>query len=112
MMEYDLHTDGQYQESDGDQRIPVTDPYDGEVWATVPAGTESDVDRAVRATEAAFESEAWAGFTQSRRCALLDEIADVEADNLEELAELETRQNGRIYAETKGKLGHVVEYLR
>jgi len=112
MREYDLHIDGEFQASDGDDTISVTDPYDGEVWAHVPRGTATDVDRAVRAARNAFESEAWGAFTQSRRRTLLNEIADAVADNVEELAELETRQNGRIFAETKGQLGHVVEYLR
>ena len=91
MREYDLHIDGAFQESDTAERIEVTDPYDGDVWATVPRGTGSDVDRAVRAARTAFESDEWADCTQSRRRTLLNQIADVVADNLDELAELETR---------------------
>jgi aldehyde dehydrogenase (NAD+) len=91
MRKYDLHIDGEFQASDGDDTISVTDPYDGEVWAHVPRGTATDVDRAVRAARNAFESEAWGAFTQSRRRTLLNEIADAVADNVEELAELETR---------------------
>ena len=112
MREYDLHIDGAFQESDTAERIEVTDPYDGDVWATVPRGTGSDVDRAVRAARTAFESDEWADCTQSRRRTLLNQIADVVADNLDELAELETRQNGRIVGETTGQLRHVVGYFR
>jgi aldehyde dehydrogenase (NAD+) len=112
MDEYDLHVGGEFTASTGDKAIPVVDPYDDEQWATVPAGTEDDVDRAVQVANDAFESNAWGEFTQSRRRDLLYQIGDVVEDNLEELAELETKQNGRLYTETQGQIGHVVEYFR
>lgn len=44
---WELYVDGAFEESSGDDRIEVEYPYDGTVWATVPAGTVTDVDRAV-----------------------------------------------------------------
>jgi aldehyde dehydrogenase (NAD+) len=112
MDQYDLHIGGEFVTATGDGTIPVVNPYDGEQWATVPAGTAADVDRAVQAARAAFESDAWDDFTQSRRRDLLYRIGDVVEDNLEELAELETKQNGRLFTETQGQMGHVAEYFR
>jgi len=112
MDEYSMHIGGEFTDSTGDDRIPVRNPYNGEEWASVPSGTEEDIDRAVRAANAAFESDAWAEFTQSRRRELLYDIADVVEANLEELARLETKQNGRLFTETQGQMGHVAEYFR
>lgn len=112
MTDYDLYIDGEFTSSSGDETIPVRNPYDGEAWATVPSGTEADIDRAVGAANDAFESDEWDAFTQSRRRELLYQIADVVEENLEELAELETRQNGRLFTETQGQMGHVAEYFR
>ena len=112
MDEYDLHIGGEFTDSTGSETIPVVNPYDGEQWATVPAGTAEDIDRAVETANAAFESDAWDDFTQSRRRDLLYQIGDVVEDNLEELAKLETRQNGRLFGETQGQMGHIAEYFR
>jgi len=112
MVDYDVHVAGEFAESENDETIPVRNPYDDEVWATVPAGTEADIDRAVQAATDAFESDDWGEFTQSRRRELLYDIADAVEEHLEELAELETKQNGRLFTETQGQMGHVAEYFR
>lgn len=110
--EYDLFIDGAFEPSMADERIEVEYPYDGEVWATVPDGTVEDIDRAVESARQAFENGPWATASVSRRRQLLHGIADTIDDNLDELATLETRQNGRHVRESTAQLNHVVEYFR
>lgn len=112
MKKYNLHIGGETIASTGDESISVQNPYSSKVWAEVPAGTEDDIARAVQAANDAFESDEWDDFTQSRRRDLLYQIADVIEANLEELAELETKQNGRLFTETQGQMGHIVECFR
>lgn len=110
--QYDLFVDGQFRASEGEDRIEVSFPYDGTVWATVPNGTETDVDRAVAAAREAFESDSWAGLLPSERAEILRDIADALDDHTDELAELETRQNGKLIREMRGQMDALGEYYR
>lgn len=74
---------------------PVINPADGEPFATVASGDAEDVDRAVNAAKAAFESAAWANIRPADRQHLLLKLADLLASNADEFAELETLDNGK-----------------
>lgn len=109
---YDLFIDGSFESSTAADRLKVEYPYDGEIWATVPDGTPADIDRAVTAARDAFENGPWGTAPVSRRREALHAIADTIDDNVDELAELETRQNGRHVRESTAQLNHVVDYFR
>ena len=109
---YDLFVGGEFVASTGEERIDVDYPYDGSVWATVPEGTVDDVDRAVRAARAAFESSGWAEAGPSERSRVLHQIADVIDDHAAELGELETRQNGKLIREMQGQMEALGEWYR
>jgi len=110
--EYDQFIDGEYTPSESDERIEVSFPYDGSVWATVPDGTEADVERAVDSARSAFESDEWRGLLPSERASILHDIADTIDDHAEELAELETRQNGKLIREMSSQMGGLGEWFR
>lgn len=57
VQEYELFIDGEFRESQGDNRIDVGFPYNGNVWASVPDGTAEDIDDAVQVARGAFERE-------------------------------------------------------
>lgn len=109
---YDLHINGRFQSSSGEDLNEVVNPYDGNTWATVPVGTSEDVDAAVNAARDAFETSPWGNTRPSQRREILYEIADVIRDNADELAELETRQNGKLLRETRLQMDHLYEYFR
>jgi len=111
LTEYGLFIDGEFVESTGEDRIDVNYPYDGTVWATTPDGTEEDVDRAVGTAREAFETE-WSDWRASQRREVLYEIADVFENHRDELAELETLQNGKLLREFIGQMGFLAEYYR
>lgn len=110
--EYELYVDGAFTESESGKRTEVEYPYDGTVWASVPAGTEADVDRAVGSARSAFEDESWSGLLPSERAEILTDIADAIDDHTEELAELETRQNGKLIREMSSQMGGLGEWFR
>ena len=68
-------------------------PATGEVIARIPDSDARDVDAAVRAANAAFP--AWSRTPVAERSKLLLRLADLIEQNLEELARLESRDNGK-----------------
>jgi len=83
-------------EAAGDGRtIDVEDPATGQVFASVPAGGEADVDRAVTQARAAFESAAWSRMRPLDRGRIIEAIARKIEDNAQELALLESYDNGK-----------------
>ncbi|MFW8595870.1 aldehyde dehydrogenase [Cribrihabitans neustonicus] len=88
------------------------DPAAGTPWAQMPAASAADVDRAARAAEAAFFSSAWAGMSATQRGRLLMRLADLVAQNAPRLAELETRDTGKIIRETSAQIAYVADYYR
>ncbi len=73
----------------------VFDPSNGEVLATVSKATKADVDRAVQAAQAAFEGKAWGDMAPAERGRIMQRIAQMLRDRTEELATLESRDNGK-----------------
>jgi 1-pyrroline dehydrogenase len=71
----------------------ITNPANGEVFGTVPEGDVADVDRAVRAADAALSS--WRDTTPSERAATLLRLADLLDEHSEELAQLESANVGK-----------------
>jgi acyl-CoA reductase-like NAD-dependent aldehyde dehydrogenase len=82
------------QASDG-QTFDVYDPSSGDVLATVAKATKADVDRAVATPHDALESKAWGGMLPAERGRIMIRIAQALRDRLEELATLESRDNGK-----------------
>ena len=76
----------------------VYNPATGTVIANAPEGDKADVDLAVAAARRAFDDRVWAKVGPSGRGKLLWKMADLIEKNLEELAELESIDNGKPYA--------------
>lgn len=76
-------------------------PATGEVIASVAEGRDEDVDRAVSAARSAFESGEWRGMNPHKRARLLHRLADLVEANADELGELETKDNGKPYFESR-----------
>ncbi|MFB6108750.1 MAG: aldehyde dehydrogenase [Haloplanus sp.] len=112
LVDYGSFVDGEFRSAENGERIEVVYPYDGEAWATVPRGGETDIDRAITAARRAFESEAWSGLRASDRRNLLFAIADVVDEHADELARLETRQNGKLLREMKPQMEGIGEWFR
>src|SRR6185295_15851417 len=71
----------------------------------------ADVDRAVAAARTAFVSPAWRGLNASARGALLRRFGDLVAQHADRLAEIETRDNGKLIAEMRIQLRYVPQWF-
>ncbi|MFL2000340.1 aldehyde dehydrogenase family protein [Microbacterium sp. A1-JK] len=76
-------------------RREVIDPATQEVLTTVADATAADVDAAVAAAVAAHADRRWRGMAPLDRARILNRVADLIEADLEELAILETRDNGK-----------------
>ena len=73
----------------------VIDPATGEVLTTVADATAEDVDAAVAVAVQAHADRRWRGLAPLERARILNRVADLIEEQLEELAILETRDNGK-----------------
>ncbi len=98
--------------SDGSAQFESRDPATGDVWAMMPEARTKDVNAAVTAAHEAFFDPAWANMTASARGKLLYRLADLIAENAQTLAQLETRDTGKIIRETIAQIAYVADYYR
>ncbi|HET6308866.1 MAG TPA: aldehyde dehydrogenase family protein [Rhodopila sp.] len=90
--------DGKLVQAASGKTFAVYNPATGGVIANVPEGDKADVDLAVAAARRAFDDRRWAKVSPSEKGRLLWRLADLIEANLEELAELESIDNGKPYA--------------
>lgn len=84
--------------------IPSYDPTNAEPWYDVADAGAEDVDTAVQAAKKAFADPAWRHLTQTDRGKLLRRLADLVAEHADELAAIETRDNGKLLKEMRAQL--------
>jgi hypothetical protein len=73
----------------------ILDPATGEVIAQVADAGQADVDAAVAQARAVFDDGAWPGLPGEQRARILWRIADLIEEHADELARLETRDQGQ-----------------
>ncbi len=112
MNEYQLYIDGDFCEASDGNRFESVNPATGEVWATAPAATEADVDRAVRGARRALVQGDWPAMTATQRGHLLYRLADLVADAAHHLGSVETTDSGKLAAETRAQSAYVSDYYR
>jgi (Z)-2-((N-methylformamido)methylene)-5-hydroxybutyrolactone dehydrogenase len=81
----------------------TVDPYTGQPWARVPDAGDEDVDRAVGAARTALEGE-WGALTGFQRSRLMHRLADLIERDADRLAELESRDSGKLLREFSGQM--------
>ncbi|MGB2605780.1 MAG: aldehyde dehydrogenase family protein [Candidatus Sulfotelmatobacter sp.] len=86
---------GQWVGAQSGKNFETRNPATGEVLAQVAEGGPVEIDQAVAAARKAFETGPWRDVSPAERGRLLWRLADLIEQNLEELAELETLDNGK-----------------
>ena len=109
---FQLYIDGAFCDADDGAAFDSVDPSTGAVWAVMPKASAADTDRAVRAAHAAFSVGPWPALTATARGKLLYKLADLVARDASIIAELETRDTGKVIRETKAVTGYVAEFYR
>jgi len=95
------------------KRIDVRNPASGEVISSVADGDAIDVEAVVRSAHMAFESGIWSGLRPADRERILLKLADVLEAHSEELAQLETLNQGKsIHISRAIEVGASIEYVR
>ncbi|MDR8415010.1 aldehyde dehydrogenase family protein [Nonomuraea sp. 3-1Str] len=85
----------------GGRTMDSVNPATGEVWARVPASGPQDAEAAVEAAGKAFPR--WSALPALARAHVLRQVSAVFTEHADELARLETRDNGRILRDTLTK---------
>lgn len=100
-VEYDkLLINGKFVEAASGKTFPTLDPRNGEVIAHVAEGDAEDINRAVAAARKAFDEGPWPKMTAYERCKIMLRFADLVEKHNDEIAALETWDNGKPYEQS------------
>src|SRR5499427_9709157 len=104
---YQNFINGRWESASSGKTFPVYDPSTEEVIAHVASSEAPDVDRAVTAARAAFDSGPWATTTAQDRGRILFKLAEKIRQNTAHLAELECRNTGKPIVEAEYDIADV-----
>lgn len=110
-VKYAHFINGSWSEPESGEYFSSTNPATLEHLYEAARGNERDANKAVEAAEKAFRSNAWANMSQTKRGKLLRKLGDLIGENAEELARLESLDNGKLLREMRGQLASLPDYL-
>ncbi|WP_026556000.1 aldehyde dehydrogenase [Arthrobacter sp. 35W] len=87
-----------------------TNPATLAVLYSAARGNAEDVAKAVESSQAAFEDPRWRDLSQTKRGHLLRRLGDLIGEHAEELARMETLDNGKLLREMRAQLSTLPEY--
>ena len=93
-----LFINGRWCDAASGRTFETPNPATGETLARIAEGGAEDIDRAVRAARKAFEEGPWSRMTPSERGRIIWRIGDLILEHVDELAELESLDNGKPFA--------------
>jgi betaine-aldehyde dehydrogenase len=104
---YQMFINGEFVSGNRGSYLAVIDPSTEEIIAEVPDADEKDVNRAVAAAKAAFDSGAWPQTTAQERGRILFRLAERVRKEAARLAELESRNSGKPIVEAEYDIADV-----
>jgi aldehyde dehydrogenase (NAD+) len=108
-----IFINGEFVESASQKTFKTPNPATGEVLAEVYEGGAADIDLAVRAARKAFDEGKWSKMSAASRSRLMYKLADLMEEHKEELAQLETLDNGKpINETTNADVPLAIEHMR
>ena len=90
-----LFIDGQWVDAASGKTFETPDPSTGDTLAHIAEGDAEDIERAVRAARRAFDDGPWGRLTASERGRIIWKIGDLILEHADELAQLESLDNGK-----------------
>ena len=111
MLYLELSIGGDHRAASTGRTYESIDPFTQQPWAQVPDASVQDVDDAIAAARAALQGP-WGQLTANARGKLLFRLADLIARDAEKLAEMETRDNGKLLREMAGQMAYLPEWYR
>jgi acyl-CoA reductase-like NAD-dependent aldehyde dehydrogenase len=107
---YDNHIGGERVPAAAGRRFISTNPTTGKPWGEFAESGRADIDRAVRAAQAAFGGS-WGRLSPTRRGRLMMAWGERIAEHAEDIAAMETQQNGKLVAEMRAQAKAVKDFL-
>jgi len=111
-MRTDLFINNEWRAATSGSTIDVVNPATEETITAVQAAGESDVAAAVEAARACFESDVWQGMSPRQRGVLLTRAGELLAARRDDVAKLESLQNGKPFFESKIDVAMTAETLK
>lgn len=105
---YKFFVNGKWTEGSSADRFDLRNPATGEVVGKVPRAAKEDVYEAVEVARKSFEAPAWRDMEQTKRGKILLQLAALIRQNFEELARLETMNQGKPIRESKADVAWTV----
>jgi phenylacetaldehyde dehydrogenase len=97
-----MFINGQWTDAASGKTFETPNPATGETLAHIAEGDAEDINRAVRAARTAFDDGPWSRMSPSDRGRLIWKIGDLILEHADELAQLESLDNGKPYAVARG----------
>lgn len=94
-------------ERNGQSSMNVESPTDGSVISTLPISTYADVDKAVKAAQAAYIG--WSALTIKERAQIFFRYRNLLEKNIDELSKLCQLENGKTYGESRAEVEKSME---
>jgi aldehyde dehydrogenase (NAD+) len=110
LSKYKMWIGGEWVESASGEYFESDNPFLGKPWALIPKGNAQDADRAIRAAHEALTKGPWAKMTASQRGALLRKLGDLIGPEAKHLAEVEVRDNGKLFAEMSAQTAYMAQW--
>ncbi len=110
MDQFQQYIDGDFQ--NGSDTFETINPANGEPWALMPEARREDVNNAVASAAKALRDPKWAGLSATQRGKLLYRLAELLEKNAKAIAEIETRDTGKIIRETSAQINYVADFYR
>jgi len=102
---------GEWVDATSNETFESINPFTSKPWALIPRATNDDVDRAVATARAAFRNSDWRELNATQRGALLHKLGDLVAERADELAEFETKDNGKLINEMSAHLHYMPQWF-
>jgi aldehyde dehydrogenase (NAD+) len=107
-----LFIDGEWVDALSQKTFATIDPATGETLCEVAEAQAEDVDKAVMAARRAFDDGRWSDLSPHKRARLLYKIASLIDEHRQELAQIETVDNGKPVGQATGEMVAVAETFR
>src|SRR5215831_12787552 len=93
---------GEWKDGSGGQSFSILDPSNNQIIAEVPRATKDDASHAVESAKTAFQSTEWRDMDSAKRGRILTKLTGLVRESSDELAKLETANEGKTLKESKG----------
>ena len=111
LKKYQMYINGAWVESSSGEYFDSYNPATEEAWCQVAKGNAEDVNRAVQSAHNAFLHSGWTDMTFTERGRLVRKLGELIAIHSEELAKVESLDNGKLIREMRGQVKYLPEFF-